>query len=58
MIGNSRFTTCPIIAAGISKHVPLSRYMLPHMPLMTAISGFNDRNMINQCFALSLHHEL
>ncbi len=31
------------------RHVPLSRYMLPHMPLMTAISGFNDRNMINQC---------
>ena len=31
------------------QHVPLSRYMLPHMPLMTAISGFNDRNMINQC---------
>lgn len=30
------------------QHVPLSRYMLPHMPLMTAISGFNDRNMINQ----------
>ena len=23
--------------------------MLPQMPLMTAISGFNDRNMINQC---------
>jgi hypothetical protein len=31
------------------QHIPLSRYMLPHMPLMTAISGFNDRNMINQC---------
>ncbi|MCY4061194.1 MAG: DUF6259 domain-containing protein [Chloroflexi bacterium] len=31
------------------RHVPLSRYMLPQMPLMTAISGFNDRNMINQC---------
>lgn len=31
------------------RHVPLSRYMTPHMPLMTAISGFNDRNMINQC---------
>jgi len=30
-------------------HVPLSRYMLPRMPLMTAISGFNDRNMVNQC---------
>ena len=31
------------------RHLPLSRYMLPQMPLMTAISGFNDRNMINQC---------
>ncbi|MDE2775373.1 MAG: DUF6259 domain-containing protein [Chloroflexota bacterium] len=31
------------------RHLPLSRYMLPHMPLMTAISGFNDRNMVNQC---------
>ena len=31
------------------RHVPLSRYMLPQTPLMTAISGFNDRNMINQC---------
>ena len=30
-------------------HLPLSRYMLPGAPLMTAISGFNDRNMINQC---------
>lgn len=31
------------------QHLPLSRYMLPQMPLMTAISGFNDRNMVNQC---------
>lgn len=31
------------------RHVPLSRYMLPQIPLMTAISGFNDRNMVNQC---------
>ena len=31
------------------KHIPLSRYMLPHMPFMTAVNGFNDRNMINQC---------
>jgi len=30
-------------------HIPLSRYMLPHAPLMTAVTGFNDRNMINQC---------
>ncbi|MCL2647917.1 MAG: DUF6259 domain-containing protein [Phycisphaerales bacterium] len=32
-----------------SKHVPLWRYLLPQAQLMTAISGFNDRNMINQC---------
>ncbi len=30
-------------------HVPLSRYMRPFAPLMTAVTGFNDRNMINQC---------
>lgn len=30
-------------------HFPLSRYMRPHAQLMTAVSGFNDRNMINQC---------
>jgi hypothetical protein len=31
------------------EHIPLSRYMLPDMPFMTAVTGFNDRNMINQC---------
>jgi hypothetical protein len=31
------------------QYIPLSRYMLPHMPFMTAVTGFNDRNMINQC---------
>ena len=30
-------------------HIPLSRYMLPNALLMTAVTGFNDRNMINQC---------
>ncbi|MGI6707408.1 MAG: DUF6259 domain-containing protein [Clostridia bacterium] len=30
-------------------HIPLSRYMLPDIPLMTAVTGFNDRDMINQC---------
>src|SRR5262249_54082465 len=30
-------------------HIPLSRYMLPDVPLMTAVTGFNDRNMLNQC---------
>lgn len=31
------------------QHVPLSRYMQPHVQMMTAVTGFNDRNMINQC---------
>ena len=30
-------------------HIPLSRYMLPGTQLMTAVTGFNDRNMIGQC---------
>lgn len=30
-------------------HVPLARYLHPHAPLMTAVTGFDDRNMINQC---------
>lgn len=31
------------------QHIPLSRYMLPEGLFMTAVTGFNDRNMINQC---------
>lgn len=31
------------------EYIPLSRYLLPHVPMMTAVKGFNDRNMINQC---------
>ena len=31
------------------QHIPLSRYMLPQAQFMTAVTGFNDRNMINQC---------
>ena len=31
------------------KHIPLSRYMLPEGQFMTAVTGFNDRSMINQC---------
>lgn len=30
-------------------HVAASRYMRPKALLMTAVSGFNDRNMIDQC---------
>ena len=30
-------------------HIPLSRYMLPQGLFMTAVTGFNDRSMINQC---------
>ncbi|MCU0522651.1 MAG: alpha-amylase family protein, partial [Anaerolineae bacterium] len=31
------------------RHIPLSRYMLPNALLLTAVTGFNDRNMVNQC---------
>lgn len=31
------------------EHVPLARYLLPYSQYMTAVTGFNDRNMINQC---------
>jgi hypothetical protein len=30
-------------------HIPLSRYLLPHGQFMTAVTGFADRSMINQC---------
>jgi len=31
------------------RHIPLNRYLHPHGEFMTAITGFNDRNMVNQC---------
>jgi hypothetical protein len=31
------------------EHLPVSRYLFPHAPLMTAVTGTDDRNMINQC---------
>jgi hypothetical protein len=31
------------------EHVPLSRYLQPHTQFMTAVTCFNDRNMVNQC---------
>ena len=30
-------------------HQPLKRYTLPSRPIVTAIIGFNDRSMLNQC---------
>jgi hypothetical protein len=30
-------------------HVPLNRYLHPHAALMTAATGFDDRNIVNQC---------
>ena len=30
-------------------HSAAARYLRPHAEIMTAISGFNDRNMIDQC---------
>jgi hypothetical protein len=31
------------------EHKPVSRYMRPDRKIMSAVIGFNDRNMINQC---------
>ena len=30
-------------------HVPLMRFLRPDALLMTAVTGFDDRNMVNQC---------
>ena len=30
-------------------HIPLARYLRPRSQIMTAVNGFNDRNMVNQC---------
>ena len=30
-------------------HIPLARYLLPECQYMTAVTGFHDRNMVNQC---------
>ena len=30
-------------------HVPMQRYIRPEVELMTAVSGFDDRDMIDQC---------
>jgi len=31
------------------EYLPLSRYLWPQAQYMTAVTGFNDRNMLNQC---------
>jgi hypothetical protein len=31
------------------KYIPLPRYLRPHSAIMTAVTGFEERNMINQC---------
>ena len=31
------------------RHLPLSRYLRPQAQLMTAVTGFADRDMLNQC---------
>lgn len=32
-----------------SRHIPLTRYLRPDAPIMTAVTGFDDRNMVNHC---------
>jgi hypothetical protein len=31
------------------RHIPVQRYLRPDAKIATAVTGFNDRNMINQC---------
>ena len=31
------------------RHIPLQRYLRPEAAIATALTGFNDRNMVNQC---------
>jgi hypothetical protein len=33
----------------VEDFVPIKRYLFPHALYMTAVTGFNDRNMLNQC---------
>jgi hypothetical protein len=35
--------------SGWKNYQPMSRYLLPESQFMTAVTGFHDRNMINQC---------
>jgi hypothetical protein len=30
-------------------HIPVNRYLRPHAALITAATGFDDRNIVNQC---------
>ena len=39
----------PDFRTATSMHRPTKRYTLPDRPLVTAIVGYNDRNMLNQC---------
>lgn len=39
----------PYIRSWRLHHIPLARYLHPGLPIMTAITGFDDRNMVNQC---------
>lgn len=37
------------LRSATTTHIPLARYLHPHAALMTAATGFDDRNLINQC---------
>ena len=40
---------CSYFRSGARDHTPISRYVFPSANIMTAITGFEDRNMVNQC---------
>lgn len=37
-----------------SDYIPLTRYLRPDAPIMTAVTGFEDRNQLNQCLLYRL----
>jgi len=36
----------------VAGYIPLTRYLRPYTPLMVAVTGYDDRSMINQCLRL------
>ena len=47
--GRWRPITCPTTAARASSTSRSRATCCPHAPFMTAVTGFDDRNMVNQC---------
>lgn len=47
------------IRSQLENHIPLERFLMPGLPIATAVIGFNDRHIVNQCllYRYILSHE-